>query len=862
MSMSRDKTGKPEQEQSLSQGSGAERNVAPGKVTRSSRLPSGSTPSVQRKASSSGADPGGGSQPARARSSSELTADPGMDAAHRGQGAVQAKGAVAEDTGAVHEAAARGISEGGGSLPFMDRIQASFGGAHDVGGIQAHTGGAAAAASADMGASAYASGEHVAFAGAPDLHTAAHEAAHVVQQRSGVSLSGGVGQVGDSYERQADAVADRVVAGESAGDLLGGAIGSSAAGGVQRQVQLSIKEDLRKAVDGWGTDEGAIYARLQRATVAELREVMADRALMAALRGDLNQSEMSRVLDMLQAPLADKLRLAIAGWGTDEGYIHRSLARASQAELAAIAADPALLAALEGDLSGEDLRRVLDRLSVPLDRKLRFAIRGWGTDEQYIFDSIAGAPIAQVMTVARDGALMQALDDDLNATEQAFVRGSMARRINTEGASPDLAFSLLMASADDARAARLAQFGGVAEQRALCDVVIAAGTNLDRVVQAFEAYWNVDTSVAAGAGAWGIPELQRVHAECKRLPEQDVRSGKWTTLLHIQGTGAHMSSGGEFGLGDGAAGAPRQPYGVLTELSAPAAAGDTTIQVKDPAVFATGDSVAMAARPSADVHAITAVAGQTYTLDAALTQAYPATTRVVPDDQTAARDVDWLEAAVRHEIAHAVDNAVGASGFYALGGWWSGNDFDSWANQMGSPWATNDGSTISDEDKKAIKDAIMAAKGTDGKRALNRTVAADHAISRYWGKGVPVIEAANASISRGQAYWQNPEVVPSYNGKRFAVNLYYHTFQSYNEEVHASRVRSYAVFSPAEFFAEVYTVYYEEAGRVPDGDLGRLIPVSGWRDWIKSNVHERGQAPTATSPTGGGVGAKAMNPGM
>ena len=854
--MSRDKTGKPEQEQSQGQSSGAERSIAPGRVTLTSKLPSGSAPSVQRKADAGAAAP----SPARARSSSELTADPGMDAAHRGQAAVQAKGPVAEDTGAVHEAAARGISQGGGSLPFMDRIQASFGD-HDVGSIQAHTGGAAAAASADMGASAYASGEHIAFGGAPDLHTAAHEAAHVVQQRAGVSLSGGVGQAGDSYERQADAVADRVVAGESAADLLGGATGSGA-GGVQRKVQFLIQDDLRAAVDGWGTDEDAIYARLQRATVAELRAVMADPGLMAALRDDLSQSEMSRVLDMLNAPLAEKLRLAMAGWGTDEGYIHRSLARASQAELAGVASDPALLAALEGELSGEDLRRVLDRLSVPLDRKLRFAVRGWGTDEQYIFDSIAAAPIAQVIAVAGDAALMQLLDDDLNATEQAFVRGTMARRINTEGANPDLAFSLLMASADDVRAARLAQFGGVAEQRALCDAVIAAGTNLDRVVQAFEAYWNVDTAVASGAGAWGIPELQRVHAQCKLLPEQDVRSGKWTSLLHVTGTGAYMSSGGEFGLGDGAAGVPTQPYGVLTELSAPAAAGDTTIQVKDPAIFSTGDSVAMAARPSADVHAVTAVAGQTYTLDAALTQAYSAGTRVVPDDQTAVRDVAWLEAAVRHEIAHAVDNAVGASGFYALGNWWSGDDFDTWANQMGNPWATNDGSTISDDDKKAIKDAIVAAKGTAGGTAINASVAADHALNRYWGKGVPVIEAANASISRGQTYWNTPEVVPGYNGKRFAVNLYYQKFQYYNEEVHASRVRSYAVFSPAEFFAEVYTVYYEEAGRVPDGDLGRLVPVSAWRDWIKSNVHERGHAPTATSPTGAGVGAKAMNPGM
>ena len=67
----------------------------------------------------------------------------------------------------------------------------------------------ASSASAKMGASAYASGNKVAFGGNPSLHTAAHEAAHVVQQRSGVSLSEGVGKAGDSYERHADAVAER-----------------------------------------------------------------------------------------------------------------------------------------------------------------------------------------------------------------------------------------------------------------------------------------------------------------------------------------------------------------------------------------------------------------------------------------------------------------------------------------------------------------------------------------------------------------------------------------------------------------------------------------------------------------------------
>ena len=115
--------------------------------------------------------------------------------------------------------AARGVASANASLPFYDEIQASFG-RHDVSGIRAQLGGAAATASGALGARAYATDGRVAFAGAPDLHTAAHEAAHVVQQRAGVSLKGLDGGSSDPYEQHADAVANAVVAGRSAEPLL------------------------------------------------------------------------------------------------------------------------------------------------------------------------------------------------------------------------------------------------------------------------------------------------------------------------------------------------------------------------------------------------------------------------------------------------------------------------------------------------------------------------------------------------------------------------------------------------------------------------------------------------------------------
>ena len=106
-----------------------------------------------------------------------------------------AAGAPAAAAATVHAAAARGTATPASKLPHADRIQRAFG-RHDISGIQAHAGGDAAASAHAMGASAYATGNHVVL-GSPDLHTVAHEAAHVVQQRAGVSLKDGVGDAGD-----------------------------------------------------------------------------------------------------------------------------------------------------------------------------------------------------------------------------------------------------------------------------------------------------------------------------------------------------------------------------------------------------------------------------------------------------------------------------------------------------------------------------------------------------------------------------------------------------------------------------------------------------------------------------------------
>jgi len=151
--------------------------------------------------------------------------------------AVQRRSTGPAATSSPVEVATQATAGGGSALPYLDTIQSSFG-AHDVGAIRSHSGSAAEAGAEALGARAFAVGDAVAFGASPDLHTAAHEAAHVVQQRAGLRPSGGIDSgPADSLEQHADAVADAVVAGRSAQSILDQLVGGSSSGAASTGVQ-------------------------------------------------------------------------------------------------------------------------------------------------------------------------------------------------------------------------------------------------------------------------------------------------------------------------------------------------------------------------------------------------------------------------------------------------------------------------------------------------------------------------------------------------------------------------------------------------------------------------------------------------
>jgi hypothetical protein len=195
------------------------------------------------------------------------------------------------DPAQVHAAAARGTGTPSTRLPHADMIQRAFG-RHDVSGVQAHTGPDAAASAHAMGAQAYATGNHVVLGDNADLHTVAHEAAHVVQQRAGVQLKGGIGEAGDSHERHADAVADAVVAGRSAEGLLDGmAGGGGGAAAVQRKNLTQHGLDTGLTAAGTGvlvnrTKPGKVYTQVVADAVADRTAAMAKASELAAQIGN------------------------------------------------------------------------------------------------------------------------------------------------------------------------------------------------------------------------------------------------------------------------------------------------------------------------------------------------------------------------------------------------------------------------------------------------------------------------------------------------------------------------------------------------------------------------------------------------
>ncbi len=280
--------------------------VVPGKRTRTMSLAptTGETAPVQKRDAPRANPPGQRRPPAH---------DASLDVAFRPD--LHGESSESDDR-SIQQIASKGVSGTSRPLPFRDAIQRAFG-RHDVANVRAHIGGAAGEAAREMGAAAYAVGEQVAFGRTPDLHTAAHEAAHVIQQRGGVSLEGGMGQAGDIYERHADAVADATVQGRSAEGLL----------------------------DGFASRGG------ESRTGIQMRPESGQRSRPAEQPADGNAQEEEGSTGPASPVTPDVLSRIYRGAGGDAGTVRAFVSRLTEAQIAAASAES------ESHLQGEEARQ-------------------------------------------------------------------------------------------------------------------------------------------------------------------------------------------------------------------------------------------------------------------------------------------------------------------------------------------------------------------------------------------------------------------------------------------------------------------------------------------------------------------------
>jgi hypothetical protein len=262
--MNKDRQGRPAYQFGEDSPSRAQsRQIAPGKVTLTSKIARGQQHSVQRKAAAAGNTSSPPAAPGRERSERDPAADSWMDMAHRGSTAlVQAR---FEPQGATHDredAASLPAAGGGRALPGLVQAKMEHAFGADFSAVRVHEGRHASA----MGALAYAQGSDIHFApGQYDPHSPrgqellGHELTHVVQQRQGrvqaaTGQAKGIAINGDpSLEREADELGARAARGEVVGPAARGAGNRAAAsppgapGAVQRKVAFGDAHGVDKS---------------------------------------------------------------------------------------------------------------------------------------------------------------------------------------------------------------------------------------------------------------------------------------------------------------------------------------------------------------------------------------------------------------------------------------------------------------------------------------------------------------------------------------------------------------------------------------------------------------------------------------
>jgi hypothetical protein len=238
---------------------------------------------------------------------------------------------------------------------------------------------------------------------------------------------------------------------------------------------------LRQAMGGLGTDEKAVFSALEGKSAKEREQISAaykkqtGRDLQSALKSELSGAELDRANATLKGDNAKadaaKLRDAMAGMGTDEAAIMRTLEGKNAKERQAIAENykkmygTDLSKALKSELSGSELTEAKAHLDGDTAKasaaKLRTAMAGLGTDEKAIHDLLDGK----------------------SAKEREEIKQAYRQ---TYGADLGKALAKEMSGNDLAKAKILMEKGKLSEAQQLKFAMEGAGTDEDAVRNALQ----------------------------------------------------------------------------------------------------------------------------------------------------------------------------------------------------------------------------------------------------------------------------------------------------------------------------------------------------------------------------------------
>ena len=353
---------------------------------------------------------------------------------------------------------------------------------HDFARVRIHTDQRANQSAEALHADAYTAGNDIVFgAGRYQPHSEggrtliAHELAHVAQQSEWTRPSGAfeLSRPESAAERGAARSAERVAAG------LTPSLSGIAESGV---IYRTIKDDLREAIAGWGTDEEAIYTRLENADADEKTAVLSDPVLMQDLYDDLTRGEWGKVLGLLGASTESRVHAASQGWGTDEEAIYDALRASGFADLKRQIESTTVLLELRDELSDDELGQALAIIAE------KFYREGVNADAD-TYHSLMLFP------------------DVVNEACNRFARAGI-----------DIVTGVI---------ANL-QRGHAMPANVVADINthIENDKNITRVQAAFEARWNLNLTTRGGAGgnmpSWNVDLIRKVHRALQQLPAGHV----------------------------------------------------------------------------------------------------------------------------------------------------------------------------------------------------------------------------------------------------------------------------------------------------------------------------------------------------